>query len=71
MIVRECVIYFILERCLLLVHKRLTIQTTNAIKDENEGHISPDVMGDPCTKTRKCDPSESNGNYLYNSMIGI
>ena len=28
-------------------------------------------MGDPCTKTRKCDPSEGNGNYLYNSMIGI
>ena len=24
---------FILERCLLLVHKRVTIQTTNAIKD--------------------------------------
>ena len=45
---------FILERCLLLAHKRLTIQTTNAIKDvANEGHISPDVMGDPCTKTRK------------------
>ena len=30
----------------MLVHKRLTIQTTNAIKDvANEGHISPRVMG--------------------------
>ena len=30
----------------MLAHKRLTIQTTNAIKDvANEGHISPDVMG--------------------------
>ena len=28
---------FILERCLLLVHKRLTIQTTNAIKDVANG----------------------------------
>ena len=56
----------------MLVHKRLTIKTTNAIKDvANEGHISPDVIGDPCTKTRKCDPSEGNGDYLYNSMIGI
>ena len=39
-------LYFVLERCLLLAHKRSTIQTTNAIKDvANEGHISPDVMG--------------------------
>ena len=48
----------------MLAHKRLTIlvQTTNAIKDvANEGPISPDVMGDPCTKTRKCDPSEGDG----------
>ena len=37
---------FILEGCLLLVYKRLTIQTTNAIKDvANEGHRSPRVMG--------------------------
>ena len=44
--IANSVIYFILERCLLLVHKRLTIQTTNTIKDvANEGHISPDVMG--------------------------
>ena len=46
--------YFILERCLLLAHKRLSIQTTNAIKDvANEGHISPEIFGDPCTKTWK------------------
>ena len=57
--------YFILERCLLLIHKRSTIQTTNAIKDvANEGHISPRVIGDPCTKTEKFDPSVDN---LYNS----
>ena len=56
----------------MLAHKRFTIQTTIAIKDvANEGHISPDVMGDPCTKTRKCDHSEGNRNNLYNFMIGI
>ena len=38
--------YFILERCLLLIHKHIIIQTTNAIKDvANEGDISPEVMG--------------------------
>ena len=40
------IIFFILERCLLLIHKRITIPTTNAIKDvANKGHISPEVMG--------------------------
>ena len=45
---------FILERCLLLIRKRLTIQTTIAIKDvANEGHISPDVMGGSLHKNQK------------------
>ena len=44
----------ILERCLLLAHKRLTIQTTNAIKDvANEGHISPRCYGGSLHKSSK------------------
>ena len=54
--------YFILERYLLLVHKRLTIQT---IKDvANGGHISPGVLGILVQKHEKCDPS-SNYKLLY------
>ena len=48
----------------MLIHKRITIQTTNAIKDvANEGHISPEVMGILAQNIRqKCDPSVTDMN---------
>ena len=58
----------------VFIARPLTLNNTDYKRNKGcrkEGQISLDVMGDPCTKTRKCDPSESNGNYLYNSMIGI
>ena len=54
---------FILERCLLLAHKRLTIQTTNAIKDvANEGHIITRCYGGILAQKLE---------NAYNFMIGI
>ena len=45
-------VLFVLEICLLLVHKRITIQITGALKDvANGGHVSPRVTGDPYTIT--------------------
>ena len=45
-------VLFVLEICLLLVHKRITIQITGGLKDvANGGHVSPRVTGDPYTKT--------------------